>query len=130
RLVAGERYPQRQVDGESPELSPGKRANVLVGEDSDASIEALNKPGSVKFVILLSARAGGLGIIVATANIVILYDNDWFDAEMVFSSKDSTITDEAIDRILVRGRETTAKLNVKMKKFTEDAIKFKMDDNM
>ncbi|GKB78179.1 F-box domain containing protein [Tanacetum coccineum] len=30
RLVAGERYPQRQVDGESPEFSPGKRANVVV----------------------------------------------------------------------------------------------------
>ncbi|GKD46640.1 aspartic proteinase-like protein 2, partial [Tanacetum coccineum] len=25
-----ERYPQRQVDGESPEFSPGKRANVVV----------------------------------------------------------------------------------------------------
>nr|GFA47684.1 ISWI chromatin-remodeling complex ATPase CHR11 isoform X1 [Tanacetum cinerariifolium] len=47
------------------------------GEDRDASIEAFNKPGSVKFVILLSARAGGLGINVATADIVILYDNDW-----------------------------------------------------
>ncbi|GKD30956.1 hypothetical protein Tco_1241734 [Tanacetum coccineum] len=30
RLVAGERYPQRQVDGESPEFSPGKRANVVM----------------------------------------------------------------------------------------------------
>ncbi|GJU17074.1 hypothetical protein Tco_1145040, partial [Tanacetum coccineum] len=30
RLVAGERYPQRQVDGESPEFSPGKRANVVL----------------------------------------------------------------------------------------------------
>ncbi|GKF58566.1 hypothetical protein Tco_0172103, partial [Tanacetum coccineum] len=30
RQVAEERYPQRQVDGESPELSSGKRANVVV----------------------------------------------------------------------------------------------------
>ena len=46
-----------------------------------------------------------------------------FGAEMVFSSKDSTITDEDIDRIIAKGE-----LDAKMKKFTEDAIKFKMDD--
>uniref|UniRef100_A0A452Y0H2 SANT domain-containing protein n=1 Tax=Aegilops tauschii subsp. strangulata TaxID=200361 RepID=A0A452Y0H2_AEGTS len=51
-----------------------------------------------------------------------------FGAEMVFSSKDSTITDEDIDRIIARGEEATAQLDAKMKKFTEDAIKFKMDD--
>ncbi|KAF9590353.1 hypothetical protein IFM89_033879 [Coptis chinensis] len=47
---------------------------------------------------------------------------------MVFSSKDSTIKDEDIDRSIEKGEETTAKVDVKMKKFTEDAIKFKMDD--
>jgi ABC-type Fe3+-citrate transport system substrate-binding protein len=52
-----------------------------------------------------------------------------FGAEMVFSSKDSTITDEDIDRIIAKGEETTAELDAKMKKFTEDAIKFKMDDS-
>ncbi|CAL5426686.1 unnamed protein product [Camellia sinensis] len=51
-----------------------------------------------------------------------------FGAEMVFSSKDSTITDEDIDRIIAKGEEATAKLDAKMKKFAEDAIKFKMDD--
>lgn len=171
------------------------------GEDRDASIDAFNKPGSEKFVFLLSTRAGGLGINLATADIVILYDSDWnpqvdlqaqdrahrigqkkevqvfrfcteytieekvieraykklaldalviqqgrlaeqktvnkdellqmvrFGAEMVFSSKDSTITDEDIDRIIAKGEEATAELDAKMKKFTEDAIKFKMDDN-
>ncbi|CAN6467685.1 unnamed protein product [Victoria cruziana] len=170
------------------------------GEDRDASIEAFNKPGSDKFVFLLSTRAGGLGINLATADVVILYDSDWnpqvdlqaqdrahrigqkkevqvfrfcteytieekvieraykklaldalviqqgrlaeqktvnkdellqmvrFGAEMVFSSKDSTITDEDIDRIIAKGEEATAELDAKMKKFTEDAIKFKMDD--
>ncbi|KAI3692420.1 hypothetical protein L6452_32235 [Arctium lappa] len=170
------------------------------GEDRDASIDAFNKPGSEKFVFLLSTRAGGLGINLATADIVILYDSDWnpqvdlqaqdrahrigqkkevqvfrfcteytieekvieraykklaldalviqqgrlaeqktvnkdellqmvrFGAEMVFSSKDSTITDEDIDRIIAKGEEATAELDAKMKKFTEDAIKFKMDD--
>lgn len=53
-----------------------------------------------------------------------------FGAEMVFSSKDSTITDEDIDRIIAKGEEATAELDAKMKKFTEDAIKFKMDDCM
>ncbi|KAL6548477.1 hypothetical protein OROGR_008898 [Orobanche gracilis] len=171
------------------------------GDDRDASIEAFNKPGSEKFVFLLSTRAGGLGINLATADVVILYDSDWnpqvdlqaqdrahrigqkkevqvfrfcteytieekvieraykklaldalviqqgrlaeqktvnkdellqmvrFGAEMVFSSKDSTITDEDIDRIIAKGEEATAELDAKMKKFTEDAIKFKMDDN-
>ncbi|XP_044484537.1 ISWI chromatin-remodeling complex ATPase CHR11 isoform X2 [Mangifera indica] len=170
------------------------------GEDRDASIEAFNKPGSEKFVFLLSTRAGGLGINLATADVVILYDSDWnpqvdlqaqdrahrigqkkevqvfrfcteytieekvieraykklaldalviqqgrlaeqktvnkdellqmvrFGAEMVFSSKDSTITDEDIDRIIAKGEEATAELDAKMKKFTEDAIKFKMDE--
>ncbi|KAG8052335.1 hypothetical protein GUJ93_ZPchr0001g31108 [Zizania palustris] len=170
------------------------------GEDRDASIEAFNKPGSEKFVFLLSTRAGGLGINLATADVVVLYDSDWnpqadlqaqdrahrigqkkevqvfrfcteytieekvieraykklaldalviqqgrlaeqksvnkddllqmvrFGAEMVFSSKDSTITDEDIDRIIAKGEETTAELDAKMKRFTEDAIKFKMDD--
>ncbi|XP_051207594.1 probable chromatin-remodeling complex ATPase chain [Lolium perenne] len=170
------------------------------GEDRDASIDAFNKPGSEKFVFLLSTRAGGLGINLATADVVVLYDSDWnpqadlqaqdrahrigqkkevqvfrfcteytieekvieraykklaldalviqqgrlseqktvnkddllqmvrFGAEMVFSSKDSTITDEDIDRIIAKGEETTAELDAKMKKFTEDAIKFKMDD--
>ncbi|VAH72385.1 unnamed protein product [Triticum turgidum subsp. durum] len=47
------------------------------GEDRDASIDAFNKPGSEKFVFLLSTRAGGLGINLATADVVILYDSDW-----------------------------------------------------
>ncbi|XP_077240536.1 putative chromatin-remodeling complex ATPase chain [Tasmannia lanceolata] len=170
------------------------------GDDRDASIDAFNQPGSDKFIFLLSTRAGGLGINLATADVVIIYDSDWnpqvdlqaqdrahrigqkkevqvfrfcteytieekvieraykklaldalviqqgrlaeqktvnkdellqmvrFGAEMVFSSKDSTITDEDIDRIIAKGEEATAELDAKMKKFTEDAIKFKMDD--
>lgn len=47
------------------------------GDDRDASIEAFNKPGSEKFIFLLSTRAGGLGINLATADIVVLYDSDW-----------------------------------------------------
>ena len=36
-----------------------------------------NAPNSEKFIFLLSTRAGGLGINLATADTVILYDSDW-----------------------------------------------------
>jgi SWI/SNF-related matrix-associated actin-dependent regulator of chromatin subfamily A member 5 len=48
------------------------------GEERDASIESFNHPDSDKFVFLLSTRAGGLGINLATADVVILYDSDWY----------------------------------------------------
>ncbi len=37
-------------------------------------IDEFNRPDSSKFVFLLSTRAGGLGINLATADIVVLYD--------------------------------------------------------
>lgn len=46
-------------------------------EDRQASIDAYNGPGSTKFVFMLSTRAGGLGINLATADVVVLYDSDW-----------------------------------------------------
>lgn len=47
------------------------------GEARDSMITEFNEPGSSKFCFLLSTRAGGLGINLATADIVILYDSDW-----------------------------------------------------
>lgn len=47
------------------------------GDDRDRQIEAFNAPGSDIPVFLLSTRAGGLGINLATADTVILYDSDW-----------------------------------------------------
>ena len=47
------------------------------GQIREDSIEEYNKPNSEKFVFLLSTRAGGLGINLATADTVILYDSDW-----------------------------------------------------
>lgn len=44
------------------------------GELRDSQMEEFNAPGSTKFCFLLSTRAGGLGINLATADIVILYD--------------------------------------------------------
>ncbi|GKA61425.1 hypothetical protein Tco_0760832 [Tanacetum coccineum] len=49
QLVAGERYPQRQVDGESLEFSPGKRANVVVDVLKRAGISS-KKEAPVNFL--------------------------------------------------------------------------------
>jgi hypothetical protein len=40
-------------------------------------IDEFNRPGSDKFLFMLSTRAGGLGINLATADVVVLYDSDW-----------------------------------------------------
>jgi len=47
------------------------------GDARDNAIADFNEPGSSKFCFILSTRAGGLGINLATADIVVLYDSDW-----------------------------------------------------
>lgn len=46
-------------------------------EDRIAAIDEYNKPNSEKFLFLLTTRAGGLGINLTSADIVILFDSDW-----------------------------------------------------
>ncbi|OSX66869.1 hypothetical protein POSPLADRAFT_1063816 [Postia placenta MAD-698-R-SB12] len=46
-------------------------------EDRIVAIDEYNKPDSDKFIFLLTTRAGGLGINLTTADIVVLYDSDW-----------------------------------------------------
>ncbi|KAF9358218.1 hypothetical protein BGX26_002222 [Mortierella sp. AD094] len=46
-------------------------------EDRVTAIDEYNKPDSSKFIFLLTTRAGGLGINLVTADIVVLYDSDW-----------------------------------------------------
>ncbi|ORX36405.1 putative chromatin remodelling complex ATPase chain [Kockovaella imperatae] len=46
-------------------------------EDRITAIDQYNEPGSEKFVFLLTTRAGGLGINLVTADIVVLFDSDW-----------------------------------------------------
>lgn len=46
-------------------------------EDRISAIDDYNKPGSEKFLFLLTTRAGGLGINLNTADIVVLFDSDW-----------------------------------------------------
>ncbi len=45
--------------------------------DRQRMIDEYNSPGSEKFIFMLSTRAGGLGINLATADVVILFDSDW-----------------------------------------------------
>merc|ERR1711953_877503 len=54
-----------RIDGQTPH------------EDRDRQIQEYNAEGSEKFIFMLSTRAGGLGINLYTADIVILYDSDW-----------------------------------------------------
>lgn len=46
-------------------------------EDRIAAIDDYNQPDSDKFIFLLTTRAGGLGINLTTADIVVLFDSDW-----------------------------------------------------
>ncbi|KAJ1969849.1 chromatin remodeling complex Adenosinetriphosphatase, partial [Dimargaris xerosporica] len=46
-------------------------------EDRVTMIDDYNRPGSDKFIFLLTTRAGGLGINLVTADSVIIYDSDW-----------------------------------------------------
>ena len=46
-------------------------------EDRIAAIDDYNKPDSEKFLFLLTTRAGGLGINLTSADIVVLFDSDW-----------------------------------------------------
>uniref|UniRef100_A0A7S0IUA5 Uncharacterized protein n=1 Tax=Calcidiscus leptoporus TaxID=127549 RepID=A0A7S0IUA5_9EUKA len=47
------------------------------GGDRQDAIDAFNRPDSDRFLFLLSTRAGGLGINLQTADVVIIYDSDW-----------------------------------------------------
>ncbi|KAK0142760.1 SWI/SNF-related matrix-associated actin-dependent regulator of chromatin subfamily A member 5 [Merluccius polli] len=58
-------YAYCRLDGQTPH------------EERQISINAYNEPNSSKFIFMLSTRAGGLGINLATADVVILYDSDW-----------------------------------------------------
>ncbi|GMT19600.1 hypothetical protein PFISCL1PPCAC_10897 [Pristionchus fissidentatus] len=58
-------YNYCRLDGQTPH------------DERSASIEEYNREGSEKFIFMLTTRAGGLGINLATADVVIIYDSDW-----------------------------------------------------
>merc|ERR1712226_610651 len=49
----------------------------ITGNLRQDAIDRFNAEGAEQFVFLLSTRAGGLGINLATADTVIIYDSDW-----------------------------------------------------
>ncbi|XP_026194247.1 ISWI chromatin-remodeling complex ATPase CHR17, partial [Cyclospora cayetanensis] len=64
-----------RIDGSTP------------GEERQLKIDDFNREGSDKFIFLLSTRAGGLGINLATADVVILFDSD-FNPQMDLQAMD------------------------------------------
>uniref|UniRef100_A0A3B4CQA4 DNA helicase n=1 Tax=Pygocentrus nattereri TaxID=42514 RepID=A0A3B4CQA4_PYGNA len=50
---------------------------AITGALRQEAIDRFNAPGAVQFCFLLSTRAGGLGINLATADTVIIFDSDW-----------------------------------------------------
>ncbi|TMW60949.1 hypothetical protein Poli38472_000991 [Pythium oligandrum] len=49
----------------------------ITGNDRQAAIDRFCDPASSAFVMLLSTRAGGVGINLTAADTVIIYDSDW-----------------------------------------------------
>ncbi|XP_051895306.1 chromodomain-helicase-DNA-binding protein 5 isoform X3 [Pristis pectinata] len=49
----------------------------ITGNQRQEAIDRFNAPGAQQFCFLLSTRAGGLGINLATADTVVIYDSDW-----------------------------------------------------
>ena len=45
--------------------------------DRNASVDRFNDPAYNRYVMLLSTRAGGLGLNLTSADTVIIYDSDW-----------------------------------------------------
>lgn len=64
-FLEGEAYKYERIDG------------GITGAMRQDAIDRFNAPGAQQFVFLLSTRAGGLGINLATADTVIIYDSDW-----------------------------------------------------
>lgn len=50
---------------------------TITGGDRQEAIDRFNAPNAPQFAFLLSTRAGGLGINLATADTVIIFDSDW-----------------------------------------------------
>ncbi|XP_015781829.1 chromodomain-helicase-DNA-binding protein Mi-2 homolog [Tetranychus urticae] len=64
-FLEGEGYKYERIDG------------GITGSQRQEAIDRFNAPGAQQFCFLLSTRAGGLGINLATADTVVIYDSDW-----------------------------------------------------
>nr|XP_057903220.1 chromodomain-helicase-DNA-binding protein 4a isoform X4 [Doryrhamphus excisus] len=64
-FLENEGYKYERIDGS------------ITGGMRQEAIDRFNAPGAQQFAFLLSTRAGGLGINLATADTVFIYDSDW-----------------------------------------------------
>ncbi|XP_063102463.1 probable global transcription activator SNF2L1 isoform X7 [Cavia porcellus] len=70
-------YEYCRLDGQTPHEEREDKFLEVEFLGQREAIEAFNVPNSSKFIFMLSTRAGGLGINLASADVVILYDSDW-----------------------------------------------------
>ena len=63
--LSGAGFQFQRLDGSMPSL------------DRQQAMDHFNKPDSNDFCFLLSTRAGGLGVNLATADTVVIFDSDW-----------------------------------------------------
>ncbi|KAK1896245.1 Chromodomain-helicase-DNA-binding protein 4, partial [Dissostichus eleginoides] len=64
-FLENEGYKYERIDGS------------VTGSMRQEAIDRFNAPGAQQFAFLLSTRAGGLGINLASADTVVIYDSDW-----------------------------------------------------
>uniref|UniRef100_A0A2K5CPX3 SNF2 related chromatin remodeling ATPase 1 n=1 Tax=Aotus nancymaae TaxID=37293 RepID=A0A2K5CPX3_AOTNA len=69
-------YEYCRLDGQTPHEEREDKFLEVEFRGQREAIEAFNAPNS-KFIFMLSTRAGGLGINLASADVVLLYDSDW-----------------------------------------------------
>merc|ERR1711953_461181 len=93
-------------------------------EDRDSQIQEYNADGSKKFIFMLSTRAGGLGINLYTADVVLLFDSDW-NPQMDLQAMDRAhrigqkkqvrvmrfVTENTVDEKIVEKAEVKLKLD-------------------
>jgi len=76
-------------------------------EDRIAAIDEYNRPGSERFIFLLTTRAGGLGINLTAADIVVLYDSDWRVPLKVYLELSDRVMQESAGRSSSHGSCTS-----------------------
>jgi hypothetical protein len=76
-------YPHQRLDGSTP------------AAQRQTAMEAFNRPDSPDFAFLLSTRAGGLGINLATADTVVIFDSDWNPQNDLQASSVDAIAEQA-----------------------------------
>jgi len=113
-------------------------------EDRDKQIQEYNAENSSKFIFMLSTRAGGLGINLYTADIVVLFDSDW-NPQMDLQAMDRAhrigqkkqvkvfrfVTENTVDEKIIEKAEIKLKLDrmvIQQGKLSEQKANLNKDD--